>query len=257
MRSNDKAKARFDDSVMLAVSLSYAYARLFKRLKVLLGRVDPTKMDAVFVKRVVQDQVRTMMVEIGLDSKKVVELMLVDGMARSGVLNPVIDPHMLDLLYQNSPVWKAYARMNDQLIRDVNDVITRTFTLPDRNVDRLSREISDVAQVSERRARTIARTETQAVQNTGRVLGYRVVDPEGRYRYKWGGSTISTTCDACKWVQKNTPEGGVRLDDLNLLVKEACNRWYPHLIYRDFQCHPNCRHFPQVERIVTDRGVEL
>ena len=168
-------------------------------------------------------------------------------MSRTGVnlAEKKIDPMTIRVMLLDSPVWVNYKKMNESLTSKINGLLAESLSDPTVSRQDLIDGLTEVVGVSERRARTIARTETNVIRNKGRELGFKVVDPNNEYRFKWGGPYDNRTSDACGWVKRNTPKAGLSLDDLNKLVKEAVRKFYPKLTPRDWSVHPNCRHFPQ------------
>jgi len=118
------------------------------------------------------------------------------------------------------------------------------------SLDEMSEEISDTFGVSEDRAETIARTETQSVVQHAAEDAYTEVEEERgeEFRYKWVGDyTSDRTTDACKWLleQTNPKHGGtpVSMDRLKELIQEAPehDEDIKDTMARDFTPHINCR----------------
>ena len=181
-------------------------------------------------------------------------ILLEDGMAQVGVdvAKYGLNPNMARALLSNSPVWKAYQSMSQDLNRKTNETIIKHLLREDGiSYNKLTVELQDIVGMSERRARVIARTETQAVLNKGAEIGFRIVDPDNLYRFKWGGPYDNRTADSCQWIHDQIPREGVTLDQLKQLVNEATRRFHKSLTPREWTPHPNCRHHPQKVRRAT------
>ena len=84
-------------------------------------------------------------------------------------------------------------------------------------------------------AETIARTETQAVQNTMREWSFKQVDPKEKFRYKWMNPLDDRTTDICRKLVSRSQKG-VTLEALRKMIKEEAQlagfnarEWTPHI----------------------------
>ena len=170
-----------------------------------------------------------------------------------GLLNEVIRG-----LAKNSPIWDSYAGLTNELSGKVNRYIAASH-LQDGGHDpaALARALDQAFGFATWRSDTIARTETQALHVAGREQAWRELDPEGRWRYKWGGPFDRRTSEACWWVRQHVPSDGLALGELAQLVEQAREKFYPRLRPRRFQCHPNERHEPQKIPRMIKRTVDI
>ncbi|QLG62822.1 hypothetical protein [Halorarum salinum] len=94
--------------------------------------------------------------------------------------------------------------------------------------------------LAEHEAERIARTETQAVVNDAREIGYRERDDFEDLRFRWAGPDDHRTTETCEAIKDQTPEEGLSLSELESLVEEVAReeghdprKWTPHI---------QCRH---------------
>jgi len=170
-----------------------------------------------------------------------------------------LSPEVIRSLYQESPLWTAYSRMEIDMVKRVNDIIAKDLINTNfinkygqpAGFDRskLEKHLREFTGISESRAELIARTEVAVTRNKGREIGYKIRNPEGTWKYKWGGPYDKRTSDTCKWIKRQVGPQGVSLDRLKAIVHEAQEKFHPNLTPRDWSAHPNCRHFQQ--KVVT------
>lgn len=113
------------------------------------------------------------------------------------------------------------------------------------SVDSVASNIQDVApSLTDAEAERIARTETAAVTNKAREIGYeeRGLDDA---RFYWQGPADQRTTEACEWLKEQTnPQFGgepVSKERLKALVGEANDRFVDH-DRREWSVHINERH---------------
>ena len=231
----------------------------FKRALDWFGRslkkfIKPGKVDPTNVQKVTEYQVKELMGRMNLNGQAAFEDIMEDGMSSVGInmIEKRVDPNTVRALYYDSPIWTAYRGMSDDLTDRVNETITEHLTREGGiSYTKLVDELRHDAGTAERKARVIARTETNVVRNKGKEIGFHVKDPEGKWRYKWGGPYDRRTSDTCKWIQGKVPGHGLSMDELKRLVHSATRKFHPTLTPRDWTAHPNCRHFPQ--KVITRR----
>ena len=246
-------KNKISDRYTRTNELIQKFGVAIKSFRTRLKKIFPTISSPEHIRKTTEQSVRKLMIDMNENNEQIFQEILEDGIARAGInlTTRQVDPNTVRQLYYNSPLFEAYKNMNDRLVKETNDIITKhVLQEGGMNYRKLTDELTSVANLSEKRARVIARTETQVVQNKGRELGWRITDPEGKNRYRWGGPYDRRTSDACEWVRKNTPRGGLPMEELKKLVRTATDKFYPKLSGRDWSVHPNCRHFPQRLRSV-------
>ena len=202
----------------------------------------PGTVDASNIHQVANAQVRELMGRMNQNAQSAYEQILSDGMSASGLnmMRKQVDPNTIRSLYYNSPIWTAYKGMNDRLMNNTNQIITEHMTREGGiSYNKLVSELQDNVGLAERKARVIARTESNAVQNQGREIGFRISDPAGTWKFKWGGPYDYRTSDTCKWIKSQSGKG-MSLDNLKLLCIEATRKFHPKLTPRDWVPHPNC-----------------
>jgi hypothetical protein len=97
--------------------------------------------------------------------------------------------------------------------------------------------------LSENRAETIARTETQAAVNAAREEAYEAREDDREYRFDWVGPSDHRTTEACEWIKSQIPEEGVRMDRLKELIQESVRHDSDiDTEPREFTPHVSCRH---------------
>ena len=176
---------------------------------------------------------------------------LVQGGIDAAAAQQMVNPEVLRGFAVRSPVWQQYGGLTEELGQQVNASIMRAH-LAHGGFDpkQLAKELSTSFGFAKWRSRTIARTETQALHVAGREQAWRQLDPQGRWRYTWGGPYDRRTSEACRWVGDQVPAGGLVLEELATLVERARLKFYPRLTSRRFQVHPNERHEPRKVRAV-------
>lgn len=249
-----------------------AAVKVFARqLNKLLG--DPkNSIDAEHTKFIAQRAVLNFIDTLSVTTERAVQLILEDGMASVGVnmLTQKLSPEVVRSLYYASPIWESYSRMSEDLITQTNDVIKHHLVVSPTEVDKYGKrhgfdrdkmveDLTEVVGMAESRARTIARTESAAVRNQGKEIGFKIRDPEGKWRYKVGGpydpkERGGRLREACREVIENTPSEGYTLEELKEAWADAVRKYTPKLTPRPFTGGPNCRHFPQ--KMVTRFDVE-
>ena len=174
--------------------------------------------------------------------------LILRGFGDAGV-NPVeakIDIGAIEAIAQEAPIWNAFDGIEDSLHNKFEEIIIDSFAVPEefsisKMVDRMKR----AADIETWRLRRIARTETNAVVNKGREMGYEQRDPEGNFRFKLTGrfGPGSRTCDAHEWINDQIQKegGSVSLNRMRELHDEASALFYPNLDPRGFNIHPNQR----------------
>jgi len=174
---------------------------------------------------------------------------LVQGGIDEQLASQMVNPEVLRGFATRSPIWSQYAGLVHEMGQQVNASILRAHMAPGGfDPKQLSKELSTTFGFAKWRAKTIARTETQALHVAGREQAWAQLDPEGRWRYTWGGPYDRRTSEACQWVHDQVPEGGLALEELATLVERARTKFYPKLSSRRFQVHPNERHEPRKVR---------
>lgn len=117
------------------------------------------------------------------------------------------------------------------------------------NTRKIVEELSSVANYTEARLQTIARTETNRFFQMGRRAGYKQAEKEAGelFMYKWAGPNDQRTTVACQRIKSRIQElgGGVPWDLLIKIVEEEQIKDFPEFVidYDAPTCHYNCRHF--------------
>lgn len=95
-------------------------------------------------------------------------------------------------------------------------------------------------QLDEHEAERIARTETQAVVNDAREIGYREREDFDALQFRWVGPGDHRTTEVCEDIKAAVPDEGLPLDELQEVVHETARehdhdprKWTPHI---------QCRH---------------
>jgi hypothetical protein len=239
-----------------------------RNLRKLLGDPKISLRDGAQIKNLVKMAIDRFIGTLGETSERAFRLLVEDGASSVGVnvLKQQLSPEVIRALYYDSPIWEAYSNMSTELVTTTNDVITehmiRTTDIDKygkpHGLDRdlMIRDLVDVAGLQEKRARTIARSETQVIRNKGKEIGFRMKDPNNEWTYKWGGpydrppgyykkDPSYRNAPSCRWVADQIPPEGVPMDKLKSLVNEGTRLFHPGLTPRDLSCHPNCMHTPQ------------
>ena len=215
---------------------------------------DWKKLPITSVRQTVQNTITKFINEMAGNGEEAFKLILEDGMSSAGInlADKGVSANIVRELYINSPIWEAYANMNKSLVTQTNNIITDMLINTGEldkygkpkgvNQQELVSRLQNTVGMSERRARTIARTETNVVFNNGRALGYQVMDPNQTFRYTWGGPYDRRTSEACEWIKAQTKDG-VTLDQLRDITLEAQRKFFTKLTPRPFSGHPNCRHY--------------
>jgi len=144
-------------------------------------------------------------------------------------------------------------------VRDrVEAIFEENLTQPQGwSLESLTDDLSDAFPGVDRdNLETVARTESGAVLNRSREIGYEDRDRAGEFKYKWTGPSDSRETDACAFMKRgssavddaprqfegteNTP---LSMPDLKKLEREAAQFYFPNLSFRDDHVlHPNERH---------------
>lgn len=143
-------------------------------------------------------------------------------------------------------LFEDFETIPDFAAREVSDVMLDS--LEQRHgwsVDSIADNLQSMALGLEKQeARTIARTETQALVNDAREQGYEEQFDLDEERFDWVGPSDNRTTDACEWIKAEIEDregDGVTLAELKDLVAEANDRFIDHE-GREWTPHINCRH---------------
>jgi len=137
---------------------------------------------------------------------------------------------------------------SDELL-DFRQTLADGLTEDNWSLDELAGELSNRFDVSEDKAETIARTETQSIVNHAAEDAYEELSErrDEEFEFKWVGSDDRRTTEACTWLleQTNPDHGGnpVSLEELKELIQEAPEHdpELPDTMAREFTPHINCR----------------
>lgn len=167
------------------------------------------------------------------------------GMQAVGV-NPAelgIDMNAIRAITQQSPVWKTFANMSDEMSEEVGGALQRAFLEPQAvDVRKLTQTMSTIVGGRRHELRRIARTETNRVTNVGRELAYKHEDPEGEHLFKWSGGVDARTCEAHKVLIRESARNPQPINVLKARMQElGQEQMGPNWEILDWVMHPNQR----------------
>lgn len=107
----------------------------------------------------------------------------------------------------------------------------------------LSKKIARVAEVSDARARTIARTESAKISARARFTQYKKRDDFNDSLFRWVGPSDSRETDTSKRIKRRVGRG-VTYDELFRIVSEESAKDFPTFVveYENIVSHFNSRH---------------
>ncbi|MFB6189344.1 MAG: hypothetical protein ABEI57_05625 [Halapricum sp.] len=121
----------------------------------------------------------------------------------------------------------------------------RKLTSDEWTLEALTEDFADAFGTTLDAADDVIRTESAAILNEAREIGYREHPDADQRLFKWLGPSDERTTDACEWLKaKTNPDYGgepVPLDELKELVAEANRRFVDH-DGREWCPHIQCRH---------------
>lgn len=145
-------------------------------------------------------------------------------------------------------VFSAFEELPSGELMDFRTRLEDMLTDDEWSLDTMAGELSDRFDVSEDKAETWARTETQSIVNHAAEDAYEELEEERgeEFRYKWVGNVDDRTTEACEWLleQTNPSYGGtpVTLERLKELIQEAPEHDDDiETQAREFTPHINCR----------------
>lgn len=176
---------------------------------------------------------------------------LLKGIVEVGV-NPAelgLDLNAIRAITWESPVWKSFANMSEEMSEEVGGIVQRAFMEPSAvDVRSMTRRLSETVGGKRSDLRQIARTETNRVANVGREIAYKHEDPEGEHLYKWSGRIDRyadgrrRTCKAHEKLILDTQREPVTMDVLKGMVRTlGQEQMGPNWIIVDWAIHPNQR----------------
>lgn len=203
----------------------------------------------VFTKQVLDDAIWKMRVHTNRHIRKLYD----SGQAYVGELVgksldfSKVDEMAIKAITERKVLWNAYANMEKELSKNINDIITESYKDPKTfSIHNMVNKMREATDAETYRLERIVRTETRTATQKGREMGFKKVDTEGKYRYNWAVRHDSRTSDVCKEIEEIVKsEGGgrgVTLDRLNEILKTVSlkhngENWE----YRDWTPHINCR----------------
>ena len=113
---------------------------------------------------------------------------------------------------------KTFEGMNKTVSERIKEYIVRALR-KGYPLDRIMNYVSRKGKTDMKQAETIARTETQALQNKVREWAYKTVDPEEKLLYYWLSVSDHRRTRLCKTITERTING-VKLDTLRKILKE-------------------------------------
>lgn len=149
---------------------------------------------------------------------------------------------------RSGAVFSHFDELPSSELMDLRQSLSDMLTDDEWSLDNMADELSNRFDVSEDKAETWARTETQSIANHAyedAILG-RQEEREEEFKFKWVGSTDDRTTDACLWLleQTNPKHGGdpVSLERLKELIQESVEHDDDiNTEPREFTPHINCR----------------
>jgi len=146
---------------------------------------------------------------------------------------------------EDGAVFETIEDVDTDRISELKDVLADLLSESGNwSLDSISEAISDALGVGPERADSIARTESASVLNNAREDVFEDLedDKDEELLYEWIGPSDHRTTDACAWLEEQTA-GGVTMDELVDLQREAQNKFFPQLDeFRRHVVHPNERH---------------
>lgn len=203
----------------------------------------------VFTKQVLDDAIWKMRIHTNRHIRKLYD----SGQAYVGELVgksldfSKVDEMAIKAITERKVLWNAYANMEKELSKNINDIITESYKDPKTfSIHNMVNKMREATDAETYRLERIVRTETRTATQKGREMGFKKVDTDGKYRYNWAIKHDSRTSDICKDIEEIVKsEGGgrgVTLDRLNEILKTISKKhngetWE----YRDWTPHINCR----------------
>ena len=140
---------------------------------------------------------------------------------------------------------EAFSGLTKGQSNNIKDYLVKAL-LDGESIEPMIKHIlSKTKDLTEKQAEVIARTETQAIQNSAREWSYKKIDPEGELKYKWIGPQDHRTTDICENISARSMQG-VSLKNLRKIIRQevyaakqkgvlpkdySMREWTPH-----FQC---------------------
>ena len=140
----------------------------------------------------------------------------------------------------------AISSLREKTVNQLQEVFEETLANPDGyNLRELQGKIRNVAQTSDFRAETIARTETNNISIASRRVSYLQADPTDSFRYEHKGPDDRRTTDTSKRIKRRT-RGGVSWQEYVKIVTEESAKDFPTWRVNPLapSSHWNSRHSP-------------
>lgn len=135
----------------------------------------------------------------------------------------------------------------------IHKIIASAFRKREFSLTRMAREIVEATNLTPERAEVIARTESSAVANKAREIGWgRMEEERGeKFIYRWSVRHDARTSDICLEIEKRVGDGKT-MDELKAIVKAVSTDAIPGWTGWDsLVAHPNERSTPV--RVVTTK----
>lgn len=139
-----------------------------------------------------------------------------------------IDQTAVNYLSTRPQLLNAYAGLSQKIAQRFEQVFMKEYqSYSGINRKRIAQKIQEIAQLSDSRAETIARTESAKISAGARRIQYIKIDPEGtQYKYYHIGPNDSRTTDTSKRIKERT-QGGVSWDEYVRIVTEESAKDFP------------------------------
>lgn len=140
-----------------------------------------------------------------------------------------IDEEAVRYLKSQPVLQQSFNDLSKNVADKIQQVLLSAYS-EQRGIDlnRISKEIEEVAGVAESRAELIARTETSKVSAAARKNSY-AKEEEARgvkFKYRWIGPTDGRTTDLSKRIKRRT-SGGVTYDEMINIIQEESRKDFP------------------------------
>lgn len=217
-----------------------------RELKKILKTVDiRKKMTEEQMRLVVNKVASTIKARLKSRSNKAIREIYMKAMDRvemdlnKNVMFGVRDENAIHLLSEDEIFTKAYEGVTESVSKRLNEIIEKAYNEPEKfTISHMVEDMQKVADETEGRLTTIARTETHRISNVARMNSYMQLDTDNAELYKWLNPLDHRTTPTCKAIVERTKDG-VTLAQMKAIIEEEAIK--TGFTARELTPHPNCR----------------
>ena len=140
-------------------------------------------------------------------------------------------------------LYPFYKDVAEAHIPTIHGIIREAFEQRKLSLREMVEKIVEKTGLDEEKARLIARTETSAVANTAREIGWHKMEEERgeKFKFRWSVTHDHRTSEICKEIERRVGAGKT-LEELKAIVKEVSQKHIPGWLgWAQLIAHPNER----------------